>query len=105
MTISTNATPLTEGVAAPVRQPQVQSMPRIEPLATERASLLQRFIFFLTKRRVGKVLDPMRVVAHHGPIFQGYVGYEFALTHAVRVDVKLKTLASLRAGSLVGCSF
>lgn len=80
-------------------------MSRIAGVPAERAGLFTRFVYWMTKRKVGQVTEPVRVMAHHGPIFRGYIGYEYALTQSHRVDVKLKTLASLKAGALVGCPF
>jgi hypothetical protein len=80
-------------------------MARIEGVPAERAGLFKRFVYWMTRRKVGKVAEPVTIAAHHGPIFRGYLGYEYALTQSHRVDVKLKTLASLKAGALVGCPF
>jgi hypothetical protein len=80
-------------------------MARIEGVPAERAGLLVRFAYWFTRRSVGKVVEPLAIAAHHGAIFQGYSAYEFALTRAKKVPVRLKTLASLKAGSLVGCLF
>lgn len=80
-------------------------MARIEGVPAARAGLFKRFVYWMTRRKVGKVVEPLQIAAHHGPIFRGYIGYEYALTQSRRVDEKLKTLASLKTGALVGCPF
>ena len=80
-------------------------MLRIEGVPAHRASLPVRFAYWMSRRIVGKVTTPLQVMAHHFWIFQGYGGFEFALQRAKKVDPKLKTLASLRAASMVGCPF
>ncbi len=80
-------------------------MARIEGVPAERAGLFKRLVYWMTQRKVGKVVEPLQIAAHHSPIFRGYIGYEYALTQSHRVDVKLKTLASLKTGALVGCPF
>ena len=53
----------------------------------------------------GRLPEPLAVSAHHPSIFKGYSAYEFALGRARRVNHKLKVLAELKAGALVGCPF
>ncbi len=80
-------------------------MARIEGVSGKRVGLLARLAFRYSKRMLGKVAEPIAVAAHHPWILGAYGGYEFALQRARRVDGKLKTLAALKAGALVGCPF
>jgi hypothetical protein len=80
-------------------------MARIAGVPPSRAGLLARFAYRFSKRMIGKVSEPLTVAAHHPWILRGYVGYEFALDKARRVDARLKALASLKAAALVGCPF
>ena len=80
-------------------------MARIEGVPGKKAGLLARLTYRFSKRSLGKVVEPLAVAAHHSWILGGYAAYEFALQNAKRVDHKLKTLAALKAGTLVGCPF
>lgn len=62
-------------------------------------------VYRLTKRRLGRLIMPVQVNAHHSRIFWGYVQMEQAQSGAKLVDAKLKGLAELRVATLVGCPF
>jgi hypothetical protein len=62
-------------------------------------------VYFLTRRRLGRVIMPIQVTAHHPQIFWGYLQMERSQMGAKRVDPKLKGLAELRVATLVGCPF
>jgi hypothetical protein len=80
-------------------------MTRIEGVPRRRAGLFVRFAYWLAKRRLGKVPEPINITAHHPWIFRGYGAYEMTLERARLVDARLKTLASLKAAALIGCPF
>ena len=80
-------------------------MARIKGVPEERAGTLARLSYRYSKRALGKVAEPIAVSAHNGAILAGYGAYEFALQRARRVPQKLKVLAELKAGTLVGCPF
>ena len=67
--------------------------------------LFVSFVYFLTRRRLGRVILPVQVNAHHGKIFWGYVQMEQSQMGSKLVDTKLKALAELRVATLVGCPF
>jgi hypothetical protein len=67
--------------------------------------LLVGMVYFLTKRRLGRVIMPIQVTAHHPKIFWGYMQMEKSQMGAKLVDHKLKGLAELRVATLVGCPF
>jgi hypothetical protein len=69
------------------------------------SGLFVRLVYWLTKRKVGKVVTPVRVVANHTRILWGYGQMEQALQGSKLVDHSLKGLAELRAATLVGCPF
>lgn len=62
-------------------------------------------VYSLTRRRLGKIIMPIQVTAHHPRIFWGYVQMEQSQMGARLVDHKLKGLAELRVATLVGCPF
>jgi hypothetical protein len=80
-------------------------MARIEGVPAKHAGMLARIVFRMARRMLGKVPEPLTVVAHHGAIFRAYTGYEFFLARARRVDPRLKALASLKTAARIGCPF
>ncbi len=80
-------------------------MSRIAGLPESRAGWLARLVYGYAKRRFGKPLTPMTVMAHHPWIFRGSSFFEFALERARQVEPKLKALASIKAATLIGCPF
>jgi len=62
-------------------------------------------IYWLTRRRLGRVIMPVQVTAHHGKIFWGYLQMEQSQMSGKLLDAKLKGLAQLRVATLVGCPF
>ena len=80
-------------------------MSRIPGVPEHKANIFVRFAYWLSKKRIGKVVEPLAVTAHHPWIFRGYGAYEFALERAHLVEGKLKALASIKAATLVGCPF
>jgi hypothetical protein len=67
--------------------------------------LLVGIVYFLTQRRLGRVIMPIQVTAHHPRIFWGYVQMEQSQMSSKLIDAKLKGLAELRVATLVGCPF
>jgi hypothetical protein len=80
-------------------------MARIGGVPESKASPLVKFTHWFSRRRFGKVPEPLAVTAHHPWIFRGYSAYEFALDRARLVNQRLKALASLKAAALIGCPF
>jgi hypothetical protein len=62
-------------------------------------------VYSLTRRRLGHVIMPIQVTAHHGKIFWGYIQMERSQMSSRLVSHKLKELAQLRVATLVGCPF
>lgn len=67
--------------------------------------LFTRFVYSLTKRKVGRVVMPVQIVAHHPKLLWGYGQMEQSLLSSRLVAAPLKDLASLRVATLVGCPF
>jgi hypothetical protein len=78
---------------------------RIEGVDPRRAGPFVRLAYWFTRRRYGKLLQPVTVVAHHPWILSAAGAYELSLQRARRVDPRLKVLAGLKAATLVGCHF
>ena len=72
---------------------------------TKGGSLLARFAFFLTRRKIGRVIAPVRLHALHGRILMGYGQMETAQEKAVSVPATVKALAQIRIAMRIGCPF
>ena len=84
-------------------------MARIPGASVRRGNPLRRLflwiVYGMTRRRLGRVIMPIQVTAHHSKIFWGYLQMEQSQLGANLVDPKLKGLAELRVATLVGCPF
>lgn len=69
------------------------------------SGLFTRIVYAMTKRKVGRVVMPVRIVAHHAKILWGYGQMEQSLLSSHRVETALKDLATLRVATLIGCPF
>lgn len=84
-------------------------MARIPGASSKQGGLIRRWfvgiVYSLTQRRLGRVIMPIQVTAHHGKIFWGYTQMEQSQMGSHLLDHKLKGLAELRVATLVGCPF
>jgi len=78
---------------------------RIAGVPDDRAGLLARSAYSYSRRAVGRVTEPTRVLAHHPTVMAGYGALELATEKADRVPPQLKSLASTKAAALSGCEF
>ncbi len=67
--------------------------------------LLARIVYALTRRKLGRVVMPVQVTAHHPQILWGYGQMEQSLLSSHQLEDALKELATLRVSTLVGCPF
>jgi len=67
--------------------------------------LFTRITYALTKRKVGRVVMPVKIAAHHAKLLWGYGQMEQSLLSSRLVDAALKDLSQLRVATLVGCPF
>jgi hypothetical protein len=67
--------------------------------------LLARIVYSLTRRKLGRVVMPVQITAHHPRILWAYGQMEQSQLKSKLVDAKLKGLAQLRVATLVGCPF
>ena len=68
-------------------------------------SILARIAFFLCRRKVGKVIRPVRVHALHTRLLYGYGQMEMAQEKAKRVPDAIKSLGQILVAVRVGCPF
>ena len=64
-----------------------------------------RVIYALTKRKVGRVVMPAQITAHHSKLLWGYGQMEESQLGSRLVEATLKNLGELRVATLVGCPF
>jgi hypothetical protein len=67
--------------------------------------LFTRLVYALTKCKLGRVVAPVEITAHHPKILWGYGQMEQSLASSRKVDTQLKHLAEVRVATLVGCPF
>ncbi|HZC24258.1 MAG TPA: hypothetical protein VE866_13025 [Candidatus Binatia bacterium] len=84
-------------------------MARISGASANQGGIIRRLfvgiVYALTRRKVGRVVMPVQVVAHHPTILWGYGQMEQSQLGSKLVSAKLKGLAELRTATLVGCPF
>ncbi len=84
-------------------------MARIRGADSSRQGLLSglftRIVYSLTRRKIGRIVMPVQVTAHHPKLLWGYGQMEQSLASSHLVDAVLKDLAQLRVATLVGCPF
>jgi hypothetical protein len=84
-------------------------MARIAGAPSNQGGLIRRLfvgaVYSLTRRRLGKIIMPIQVTAHHPKILWGYVQMEQSQAGSKLINHKLKGLAELRVATLVGCPF
>ena len=67
--------------------------------------MFTRVIYALTKRKVGRVVMPAKIAAHHSKLLWGYGQMEQSQLGSRLVEATLKNLGELRVATVVGCPF
>ena len=80
-------------------------MPRIPGVEARDGNLLTRFIYFMTKRKIGRVVYPLKVAAHHPRLLLAVGQMELGQEAAKSVDAPLKMLAQVKIAMMIGCPF
>lgn len=78
-------------------------MARIEGLTDEKASLISRGLFWLARRKLGRVSEMWRIAAHVPKIQLGRGLVELFLDSSALVDRRLRWLGVIKTAMLVGC--
>jgi AhpD family alkylhydroperoxidase len=78
---------------------------RITGVPEGEAGPVGRFAYRFSRRRLGKVAEPLTVTAHHPRLLFGYGVMELAFDRSRSVDGRLKELAALKVAAMVGCEF
>ncbi len=80
-------------------------MARINGVDSSKAGLLVRAAYFLTKRKLGRVVMPVKIVSHHPRLLRAYAHMELGQEAAKCVDPSLKILAQVKVATIIGCPF
>ena len=80
-----------------------RGMARIEGVTDERASLISRGLFWLARRKLGRVSEMWRICAHVPRIQLGRGLLELQLDSSRLVDRRLRWLGVIKTAMLVGC--
>lgn len=80
-------------------------MSRLPELRAARPGLFARIVYFITRRKLGRVPEPVKVLHRNPAILMAMGGYETALERASQVPHRLKVLAQVRTAMQIGCPF
>lgn len=78
-------------------------MARIQP--TGPRGLFQRIVFWLVRRKLGRIPSSLGLLAHHPVLFGGFLRMEQAASRVSALPGALTSLVCLRVAMLVGCPF
>jgi alkylhydroperoxidase family enzyme len=80
-------------------------MTRIDLVSKRSANPLVRFARTVSRRQLGREVDPVGVYAHTPGLLIGYGAFERATAKQSRVPERLKVLAETKAAAIVNCEF
>ena len=78
-------------------------MARVEALTDGKAGFVSRVLFWIARRRLGRVSEMWRVCAHVPGIHLGRGIFELLLERSALVDRRLRWLGVIKTAMLVGC--
>lgn len=80
-------------------------MARIRSVEANEANPLTRFLYWMSQRKLGRVVLPFKITAHQPRLLLATGQMEMGQQAVHSVDSKLKALASIKAALLIGCPF
>ena len=80
-------------------------MARIEGVDGRRANLFIRFFYWMVRRRLGRVPEPLRITAHQPRLLAALGHMEMAQDAMQSVDIVVKALVQIKAAMSIGCPF
>jgi hypothetical protein len=86
-------------------------MARMKGIEPSEAGLFTRFVYWLVKRSMNKLtgkpqlIEPIKIAAHHPRLLRALGQMEGGQAAAKSVPAYLKSLASIKAATMVGCPF
>ena len=80
-------------------------MARIRGVEAGEANPLTRFLYWMTKRKLGRVIEAVKITAHQPRLLLASGQMEMGQQAVRSVDLKLKALAEIKAAVMIGCPF
>ncbi|MCH9682986.1 MAG: hypothetical protein K0V04_16235 [Deltaproteobacteria bacterium] len=80
-------------------------MPRLSEHCEKRPGWFAKLVYAITRRKLGHVPAPVKVLHANTGLLMGVGAFETALERAHRVPDRIKSLAQLRVANRVGCPF
>ena len=80
-------------------------MARIRSVEVNEANPLTRFLYWMSQRKLGRVVLPFKITAHQPRLLLAAGQMEMGQQAVHSVDAKLKALAGIKAALLIGCPF
>ena len=80
-------------------------MARIRGVEPNEAGLFTRFLFWMIKRKVGRLILASKITAHQPRLLRANGEMEMGQRAMKTVEAKLKMLAELKVATLIGCPF
>jgi hypothetical protein len=86
-------------------------MARMKGIEPHEAGWFTRLIYWVVRRKMGKLtgqnrlVEPIKIAAHHPRLLKALGQMEMGQEAARSVPAPLKSLASIKAATLVGCPF
>jgi hypothetical protein len=78
---------------------------RIEGVGDREAGWLTRVVFRLVRRKVGRMILPVRIVARQPKLLLAFAWFALAQERSRRLAPALKTLCRIKAAMRIGCPF
>jgi alkylhydroperoxidase family enzyme len=84
-------------------------MARLEGARLDRHSWLARLwlrlVFWMTRRRLGRIVEPVRLAAHHPRLLAGLGAMEQVLGESRYLAAGVRERVQLRVAARIGCPF
>jgi 4-carboxymuconolactone decarboxylase len=86
-------------------------MARMQGVEPHEAGWFTRLVYWVVRRKIGKLtgqnrlIEPVKVTAHHPRLLKAMGQMEMGQEAARSVPDRLKSLASIKAATLIGCPF
>ena len=80
-------------------------MARIQVLEAKQAGPFVRLAYWLTRRKVGKVVAPIKILAHHPRLLRAVAHMELGQEAANAVFPRIKALVNIKTAMMIGCPF
>jgi hypothetical protein len=80
-------------------------MARIEGIGDRQANAFTGFVYQAVKRKLGRVPEPLRIMAHQPRLLAAVSGMEMAQEGMRSVNPVIEALVGIKAAILIGCPF